>query len=268
MRTSSNPAFRNLPHQGSGYATFNTGGQPAGYQAGYQQQPGYQQYDSRPGISERPMTVDDVVMKTATSFGVTLVAGFLTAFFQAYYLALPAVLIGLGVGLFLSFRPRPSAPLTLTYALSQGVALGAISALVNLRFPGIVVQALIGTAGVFAGMLVVYKTGAIRVTPKLTRWVIGALVGVLVLVLANLVASFIVPGGLGLRSGGAIAIIFSIIVIGVAAFALLLDFDQADEMIRSGMDAKWAWYAAFGLTATVVMLYLEILRLLSYFRQD
>jgi uncharacterized YccA/Bax inhibitor family protein len=114
---------------------------------------------------------------------------------------------------------------------------------------------------------VVYKTGAIRVTPKLTRWVVGALFGVLALVLVNLIAGFFTPGGLGLRDGGPLAIVFSLVVIGVAAFSLLLDFDMADEAIRRGAPAKFAWYIAFGLLVTVVWLYLEILRLLSYFRE-
>jgi uncharacterized YccA/Bax inhibitor family protein len=116
-------------------------------------------------------------------------------------------------------------------------------------------------------MLVVYKTGAIRVTPKLTRWVVGAAIGALVLIVVNLVASFITPGGLGLRDGGPLAIGFSLLVIGIAAFFLLLDFDMADEAIRRGAPAKFAWYIAFGLLVTVIWLYIEILRLLSYFRE-
>ena len=80
-------------------------------------------------------------------------------------------------------------------------------------------------------------------------------------------SSFFVEGGLGLRDGGPIAIIFSLVVIGVAAFSLLLDFDMADEAIRRGAPAKFAWFIAFGLLVTVVWLYIEILRLLSYFRE-
>ena len=106
----------------------------------------------------------------------------------------------------------------------------------------------------------------IRVTPKLTRWVIGALIGALVLSLANVIAYFFLDDGLGLRSGGTIAIVFSLVMIGIAAFMLLLDFDMADEAIRRGAPAKFAWYIAFGLLVTVVWLYIEILRLLSYFR--
>jgi uncharacterized YccA/Bax inhibitor family protein len=130
-------------------------------------------------------------------------------------------------------------------------------------------QAVIGTFGVFAGMLVVYKTGAIRVTPKLTRWIVGAMFGVLALLLVNLVVGLFVGGdALGLRDGGPIAILFSVVVIGVAAFSLLLDFDMADEAIRRGAPAKFAWYIAFGLLVTVVWLYLEILRLLSYLQDN
>jgi uncharacterized YccA/Bax inhibitor family protein len=183
-------------------------------------------------------------------------------------LALPAVLVGLVLGLVIAFKQIANPAATLAYAAVEGVFLGAISEAFETYFGGgIVMQAVIGTFGVFAGMLVVYKTGAIRVTPKFTRWMIGALVGVLVLMLANIVASFFTAGGLGLRDGGPLAIVFSLVVIGVAAFSLLLDFDAADEAIRRGAPAKFAWYIAFGLLVTVVWLYLEILRLLSYFRE-
>jgi uncharacterized YccA/Bax inhibitor family protein len=114
----------------------------------------------------------------------------------------------------------------------------------------------------------VYKTGAVKVTPRFTKWLMGALIGVVVLMLANFVAGFFVQGGLGLRDGGPLAIVFSLVVIGVAAFSLLMDFDMADQAVRSGVPAKFAWYIAFGLMTTLVWLYIEILRLLSYLRQE
>ena len=120
-------------------------------------------------------------------------------------------------------------------------------------------------------MLVVYKTGAIRVTPKFTRMIVAGMFGVLVLMLGNFVlAMFGVGGGegLGLRGGGPIAIIFSLVCIGLAAFSFLLDFDAADQMIRAGAPEKAAWGVALGLTVTLVWLYIEILRLLSYFNSD
>ena len=217
----------------------------------------------------RYLTMDDVVTKTGLTFLVTVVAAagiWALPGTTGWALALPAILVGLILGLVIAFKMISNPAATLAYAAVEGVFLGAISEAFDMRWPGIVIQAVIGTLGVFAGMLVVYKTGAIRVTPKLTRWIVGALVGVLVLVLVNLIASFITPGGLGLRDGGPIAIIFSLVVIGVGAFSLLLDFDMADEAIRRGAPAKFAWYIAFGLLVTVVWLYLEILRLLSYLR--
>ena len=132
-------------------------------------------------------------------------------------------------------------------------------------YPGIALQAIVGTAGVLIGMLVVYKTGAVRVTPRFTKWLLGAMVGVIVLMLFNLVMSLF-GINTGLRDGGPLAIIFSLVIIGVAAFSLLLDFDQADQAIRAGAPAKFAWYIAFGLMTTLVWLYIEILNLLSYLR--
>jgi uncharacterized YccA/Bax inhibitor family protein len=170
------------------------------------------------------------------------------------------------LGLVISFKQIANPAATLAYGALYGVAIGAISEVFNNVYPGIVMQAVIGTFGVFAGMLVVYKTGAIRVTPKFTKWLLAAMIGVVVLLLANLVAALF-GADLGLRSGGPVAIIFSLVVIGVAALSLLLDFDMADEAIRRGAPAKFAWYIAFGLLVTIVWLYLEILRLLSYFRE-
>ncbi|HEY0640741.1 MAG TPA: Bax inhibitor-1/YccA family protein [Pseudonocardiaceae bacterium] len=262
MRTSSNPAFRNLPAQGAGHATFNQGGgqPPLGYGAGYGVQT---------PATGRPMTIDDVVTKTGATLAVLVVTGALTWASGMYFLALPAAIIGLVLSLVIIFVRKLSTnpALILAYAAFEGVFLGGISGIFNDKYDGIVIQAVVGTAAVFGGMLVVYKTGAIRVTPKFTRWIVGAMIGVFGLMLVNLLASFFVEGGLGLRNGGALAIIFSLVCIGIAAFSFLLDFDQADQAIREGVPARFAWYVAFGLTVTLVWLYLEILRLLSYFRE-
>ena len=263
---SSNPAF------GRGFQSATRSGQFGAAGSTYAPPAPHDPY-AAPSPSARSttryLTMDDVVTKTGLTFLVTVVAAagiWALPGTTGWALALPAILVGLVLGLFIAFKMISNPAATLAYAAVEGVFLGAISEAFDMRWPGIVIQAVIGTLGVFAGMLVVYKTGAIRVTPKLTRWVIGALVGVLVLVVVNLIASFITPGGLGLRDGGPIAIIFSLVVIGVGAFSLLLDFDMADEAIRRGAPAKFAWYIAFGLLVTVVWLYLEILRLLSYLR--
>ncbi|WP_086819458.1 Bax inhibitor-1/YccA family protein [Allokutzneria sp. NRRL B-24872] len=260
MRTSSNPAFRNLPSSG-GYASFQHGGQAAGYDP----------YPSAPPTAERPITADDVVMKTAASLAVVIVAGVLTAMSGGamYALALPAALVGIGIAIFMCFRPKPSAALTLIYSAAQGIVLGALTGLFESipQMKGIGVQALIGTAAVFLGMLIVYKTGAIRVTPRLTKMIVAGVIGAAVLMLANMLVGFFVPGGLGIRNGW-LGIGIGLLFIVIAAFTLLLEFDQADEMVRAGYPAKWAWFTAFGLVASLVWLYVEILRLLYLLRQE
>ena len=267
---SSNPAFRGLSGTGNGQQYAGWGAQPQQQYGSPATADPYAAPSPYAATTTRYLTMDDVVAKTGITFLVTVLAAAATWALPgqaAWGFAIPAVLIAFVLGLVISFKQIANPAATLAYGALYGVALGAISEAFNTLYEGIVMQALIGTFGVFAGMLVVYKTGAIRVTPKLTRWVVGALFGVLALVLVNLVVSFFVPGGLGLRDGGALSIIFSLVVIGVAAFSLLLDFDMADEAIRRGAPAKFAWYIAFGLLVTVVWLYIEILRLLSYFRE-
>ncbi len=269
---SSNPAFKGLGGAGGPqYAGWGAQPQPQ-YGAPAPHDPYAKPASPYAATTTQYMTMDDVVTKTGITFLVTVLSAAVTWAVLpqslAWGLAIPSVLVAFVLGLVISFKQIANPVATLAYGALYGVALGAISEAFNDFYPGIVMQALIGTFGVFGGMLVVYKTGAIRVTPKLTRWVLAAGIGVLVLMLANLVAAWIGGGdGLGLRSGGTVAIIFSLFVIGVAAFFLLLDFDMADEAIRRGAPAKFAWYIAFGLLVTVVWLYLEILRLLSYFRE-
>ncbi|HEY4458192.1 MAG TPA: Bax inhibitor-1/YccA family protein [Pseudonocardiaceae bacterium] len=274
MRASGNPAFRNLPRGSGNYVGFDPQAGTPGY-GNYGQQPayggpagpgGYGVAYQTSGAVGRPMTIDDVVTRTAMTLGLALITGILTLVTHAYWLALPAALVGLVLAMIVIFKRTPNAALVLCYAGAEGIVLGAITELFDHIYPGIAFQAIAGTFGVFIAMLIVYKTGAIRVTPRLTKWIIGATFGVLVVVLANfLIGMFGV--NLGLRDGSPLSIVFSIVIIGIAAFNLLLDFDQADRMIRAGYPAKWAWYAAFGLTVTLVWLYLEILRLLSYLQR-
>ena len=261
MRTTSNPAFRNLPS--GGYAGF--GSAPAGLA-------GHSGYAGAPATTERPMTVDDVVTKTAITLAVLVAAAAVTWISGLWGLALPAALVGFGLAMVVIFKKTVSPPLILAYAAVQGVFLGGISAIFNAQFSnGIVLNAVVGTAAVFGGMLVVYKTGAVRVTPRFQKWMMGALIGVVGLMLVNLLARVFGFGdgaGLGLREPTALGIGFSLLCIGVAAFSFLMDFDAADKAIRAGAPEKFAWYTAFGLTVTLVWLYLEMLRLLSYFQGE
>jgi uncharacterized YccA/Bax inhibitor family protein len=224
-----------------------------------------------PVAGERWMTLDDVVQRTAAMLGTVLVAGAISWVSLPDSLFVPALFIslmgGLGLGLYMSFTARVNAPLALLYSVFEGVLLGAISRVFEQAYPGIVVQAVAGTTMVAGGMLAVYKIGAIRVTPKFTRVVVGATIGVFGLMVVNMIAYLFTPNGLGLRSGGAFAVIFSLVCIVVAAMNLVMDFDMIERGIRQGAPQKMAWYAAFGLTVTLIWLYIEILRLLGYARR-
>ena len=279
MRETSNPVFRSLPKQQGGYAQFGSGVAGA-QQVAYQAEPYTTQYPSQTGVS-RPMTIDDVVTKTGITLGVLSIVAVISYFLVSANLALamPFTLVGALGGLALVLvatfgRKQDNPAIVLSYAALEGLFLGAISfVMANIVVSGanagsLIGQAVLGTIGVFAGMLVVYKTGAIRVTPKFTRMLVASMVGVLVLMLGNFVLSmFGTHDGGPLRNGGTMSIIFSLVVIAIAAFSFLLDFDAADQMIRAGAPEKAAWGVALGLTVTLVWLYLEILRLLSYFQQ-
>jgi uncharacterized YccA/Bax inhibitor family protein len=282
VRESSNPVFRSLPKQQGGYAQFGTGA--AGYGAQAVHADPYVTDQRQAGVA-RPMTIDDVVTKTGITLAVVTLVGIISYFLVAqgaptYPLMMPFVLVGslggLALVLIATFgRKQDNPAIVLSYAAFEGMFVGAASFLfanlVSDGGPGMIAQAIFGTVGVFVGMLVVYKTGAIRVTPKLTRMLVAAMFGVLAIMLLNFVlAMFGVGGGegFGIRSGGPLAIIFSLVCIGLAAFMFLIDFDSADQMIRAGAPEKAAWGVALGLTVTLVWLYVEILRLLSYFNSD
>ena len=284
MRETSNPVFRSLPKTQGGYAQFGTGAGGYGAQAVHADPYVTQYPDQRQTGVSRPLTIDDVVTKTGITLAVLTAVSVVSYFLVAQNLALaaPFAMVG-GLGglvlvLIATFgRKQDNPAIVLSYAALEGLFLGALSFLLaNLYVSGasagaLIGQAVLGTIGVFAGMLVVYKTGAIRVTPKFTRFIVAAMFGVLALMLGNLVlAMFGVGGGegLGLRSGGPIAIIFSLVCIGIAAFSFLIDFDAADQMIRAGVPEKAAWGIALGLTVTLVWLYIEILNLLSMLNRN
>ncbi|MDQ3405558.1 MAG: Bax inhibitor-1/YccA family protein [Actinomycetota bacterium] len=273
MRSTSNPAFRNLPTGGyGGYAGFQ---QPQAQGQGYQQpgQPGYGGYDAPPASNDRPMTADDVVTKTGITLGLALITGIITAVLvlggsiSPYPPMIIGLLGGLGLSLVIIFKKTPNPGLVLAYSAFEGVFLGAITGVFEALVPGIAFQAILGTALVFITMLVVYKTGAIKVTPKLTKWIIGATIGAAGLMLVNLVLSMF-GVNMGIREAGPLGIGISLLFIGIAAFNFLLDFDMADNMIRTGTPSKYAWYVAFGLMTTLVWLYLEMLRLLYMLNSD
>jgi len=281
VRETSNPVFRSLPKGQGGYAQFGTGAAGYGAQA-VDAQPYVTQYpDQRQTGVARPLTIDDVVTKTGITLAVLVAVSAVSYFLvdQNPGLAGPLAMVGMVGGLVLILvaifgRKQDNPAIVLSYAAFEGLVLGSISFIVaNFAVQGIsagalISQAVVGTFGVFFGMLVVYKTGAIRATPKFTRWIVAALFGAVILMVVNLVIGLFTHSAGPLRDGGPMAILFSLVMIGIAAFSFLIDFDQADKAIRAGAPEKAAWGIALGLTVTLVWLYLEILRLLSYFNNN
>jgi uncharacterized YccA/Bax inhibitor family protein len=182
-------------------------------------------------------------------------------------IVLISLLTGFGLAMVNTFSKTIRPGLILAYAAVQGIALGAISNVLNGAYPGIAGQAVMGTICAFVGMLVAYRSGRIRVTPKFTKMLIGAAMGYLLLGLVSIIGSFAgLGGGLGLFGISGVGPMIAIAGVALASFFLILDFDAIEKGIAAAAPEQESWRAAFGLMVTIVWLYMEILRLLSILR--
>ncbi|GGQ24723.1 Bax inhibitor-1/YccA family protein [Streptomyces mutabilis] len=290
---SRNPVFsRRGFSRDNGYAGFNTapqaGGpavatqgnpyaQPTGANP-YAQNP-YAQQDLQHGAPPQApagagrMTMDDVVIRTASTLGTLIVTAALAWALlpvddanigRSYGIGIGAALIGMVLALVQSFKRKASPALILTYAAFEGVFLGVVSSVVDNRIAdGAAMQAVIGTMAVFAGVLIAYKAGWIRVNRRFYGFVMAAALGFVFLMMVNLLFAVFGGGdGLGFRSG-ALGVVFGIVGIILGACFLAMDFKQVEDGLAYGAPREEAWLAAFGLTLTLVWLYLEFLRLIA-----
>ncbi|MFP5416219.1 MAG: Bax inhibitor-1/YccA family protein [Actinomycetes bacterium] len=221
------------------------------------------------------MTIDDVITKTAITMGVLFVSAALAFLFMPPTLLYPALIVSGLVGfvtvLFVAFRRTINPALVLVYSAIEGVFIGALSLLFELMFPGIVVQAVLATFVAAGATLAAYKGLRIKVTSRFRKIVTIGTFAFAGLVLVNFVLA-LVGVDLGIRSIGGgfnlLAIGISIIALVLAVANLIMDFDYVEQGIRNRAPASESWRAAFGLTVTMVWLYTEILRILSYFRSN
>jgi len=176
---------------------------------------------------------------------------------------LGGLIVGLISALVCAFAPKASPIAAPIYALAQGLFLGAISAMFAAKFPGIVVQAVALTMLTLAAMLVLYKMRIIRATEKFKACVMGATLAIGLFYLATFVASFFIKDMSLIRGSGMLSIGISLFVVGIASLNLILDFDNIESGEQAGAPRYMEWYAAFGLMATLIWLYIEILVLLS-----
>ncbi|MEU8350910.1 Bax inhibitor-1/YccA family protein [Streptomyces sp. NPDC048845] len=262
------------PYAGTNpYATAPQGGNPYAQGGGQDLTPEQlQQMQGAPPAGVRPdrMTMDDVVMRTGMTLG-TVIAGAAVgwiALSDKLGLAIGAALIAMVLGLVQAFKRKASPPLILAYAAFEGLFLGGLSGAINERFQGAPMQAVLGTMAVFVGVLIAYKTRIIRVNQRFYRYVMAAAIGFVLLTAVNLLFMAFGGGeGLGFRSGG-LGILFGVIGVILGACFLALDFKQVEDGLAYGAPREESWLAAFGLTLTLVWIYLELLRLISILRGD
>ena len=297
---SSNPVFsRRGFSRDNGYAGFNTappaGGAAVGTQGNpyaqtpyaggnpYAQNPYAQnpygqqtQYGAPPQAPAAPgrMTMDDVVMRSAMTLGTVAVGAILAwallpVSSTSFGLAFGSALVAFVLAMVQSFKRTPSPALILGYAAFEGVFLGVISEMYNAQWHGAPFQAVLGTMAVSGATLLVYKAGWIRVTARYARIGMAIAIAFVLVMAVNLllVAFGVAPDG-GLRSMGPLGALVGVIAILLGAFFLTLDFKQIEDGIAYGAPRQEAWLAAFGLTMTLVWIYVEMLRLVAIFSSN
>jgi len=186
-----------------------------------------------------------------------------------YPMVMAGGLGGFVVGLVTSFK-KDWAPVTAPiYAVLEGLFIGGFSLIMEQRFPGLVLQAVMLTFGVMFALLAAYQSRIIRPSQTFKSVVVGATFGIVIVYLVSMVLQLFFHTGIPLISdSGPIGITFSLVVVGIAALNLVLDFDFIENGVASGAPKWMEWYAAFGLTVTLVWLYIEVLRLLAKMRRN
>ena len=215
------------------------------------------------------MTIQGTINKTLILLALVIVSAALVweNYSVVLPLLLPAMIGGLVVAVITIFRQEWSPFTAPIYAVLEGVILGGISGFMNVMYPGIVVQAVALTFGVFFLLLIVFSTRLIRVTEKFRLVVIGATGAIALLYLADIVLGFFGrPVGF-IHESGLLGIGFSLFVVVIASLNLILDFDYIEKGVEHGAPKYLEWYGAFALLVTLVWPYLEILRLLGKLRR-
>lgn len=260
-----------------GQQAYGQQSQPQYGQAQYGQQgygqPQYTDYSaptySEPTYSEpvqagERLTMNDVLVKTAINLGLVVV-GAVVAWYVPVLMLL-GLLGGLVLGLVNSFKQKVSPVLVMAYALMEGMMLGGLSAIVNLRYPGTAIQAVLATIVVAGVTLALFANGKIRTTPKLNKiFMIGALsylgYGLVSMLTAGLFGFSLNSMSIG---GIPLGLPIALIAVAMATYSLLIDYTTTAEAVDAGLPQSESWRLAFGLTASLVWLYVEILRVLMY----
>ena len=246
-------------------------GQPQyGQQAQYGQPYGEADYGvaaptySEPIPAGERLTMNDVMVKTGINLGLVAVGAAVA--WNAPVLMLLGLVGGLVLGLVNSFKKKVSPVLVMAYALMEGLLLGGLSAVVDMRYPGVAIQAVLATLVVAGTALALFANGKLRATPKLNKiFMIGA-IGYMAYGFISILGAGIFGSSLNSFSIGGIplGLVVGLFAVALATYSLLLDFTTTSEAVEAGLPERESWRLAFGLTASLVWLYVEILRVLMY----
>jgi len=229
-------------------------------------------------VDQGRMTIDTVVQKTGMTLGLLVVSAALTwvltgnptedpeAASQLAMLWMGGAFVGLGLALVISFKRVVSPGMVLAYAVVEGVFVGAMSKYFQAAFgEGVVSGAVLGTVVAFAATLAAYKFFNIQVTSKFRKWVVAAMFGFVAVSLLDFVLSFF-GADFGFRNYGMMGLITSLIGLGLGVLLLILDFNFVERGVAAGLPERESWRAAFGLTVTIIWIYIELLRILAILR--
>ena len=235
--------------------------------------------EANPFVANESMTVESTVTKTLFLFLILMTSAAFTwriaepnARGEVNAITWPLLVVSMIAGfvavIVISRKPKLGKVLAPFYAVAEGVVVGAISALYSFQSNGIVVQAAIATAAIFLVMLSLYRFRIIQVTQRMRSIVIGLTAGIAVFYVFTLLLSFFTDNVPLINDAGPLGIAFSVFVIGIASFNLLLNFDFIEKGAAAKVDRDYEWVGAVGILVTVVWLYLEMLRLLSKLQRN
>lgn len=220
---------------------------------------------------EGTMTLEGTINKSIILIGITILSAIMTWMYVDMSILAPyllPIIIWTAVFSFVIFFKKELSPyLAPVFAVVEGVVIAVFSALFEMQYPGIVMQAATATFAIFAVMLLMYRARIIQVTQKFRSMVMAATGAIMLLyvisILGSLTGWYQVPL---LHSNGPLGIGISVFIVGIASFNLLLDFDVIEHWVAAKAPKWMEWYASFGLLVTLVWLYIEVLRLLSKLR--
>lgn len=277
------PNYSSEPQQ-YGQQTYGYG-QPQPNQYGQYEQPyaqpqqaNYDQYQqaqydpyAQPGyapVAEGDrLTMNDVIMKTGLNLALVVLGAAVSWYLP--YLMFVGLIAGLILGIVNAVKRKVSPALVMLYSVSEGLLLGGISGLLNKSYPGIAIQALLASVIVAGLTLALFANGKIRATPKMTKIFMIGMFAYLIYGIVSWLGAGLFGSPLGSLSIGGIplGLIVGLFTVAMATYSLLLDFTNTAEAVEAGLPERESWRLAFGLTASLVWLYIEILRILMYINE-